>query len=491
MALPRRVAALPGAIAQSDEDLAQAAPGHRFLLYLRHWQDGSFEPYKDAKLGKDLFGPQKNEEARRLAEGRDAVLRETHSLPAGCRDQLAALVARQRALIAACDEAGYSVAATATAPFATGLGHEHPTENGFAFLTPYGLPYLAGSGIKGVLRKAAEQLALENDTQAASGWTWANVWWLFGFEGASGALWTETGSDTSGPPMRAAFEHDIEALAAQPDMQALVARVAARSVPHGDGATAVEAAQTRDFLVRLLREPAFRESVHLRGALEFWDAFPQPAGHSMTVEIMTPHHAGYLQDGKVPHEAEQPNPVTFLALPAGSRFDFFVRCAPARLPAGLLAEQRWRALLDAAFLHAFDVLGFGAKTSVGYGAMQRLQAGTPAGTATGGSSGRVAVAGAGAGGASPAASISAAPAPNEHRWPAAQLTFNPGKGEITARLQGRATAGLRGEAAQALLQALGPERAARLRGKKELKSVDVRVLEHGNSITLLGLAEPQ
>lgn len=52
-----------------------------------------------------------------------------------------------------------------TAPFATGLGLEHPVDNGFAFLTPYGLPYLAGSGVKGVLRQAANEL--HNDGDAA------------------------------------------------------------------------------------------------------------------------------------------------------------------------------------------------------------------------------------------------------------------------------------------------------------------------------------
>ena len=36
---------------------------------------------------------------------------------------------------------------------------EHPLENGFAFLQPYGLPYLAGSGVKGVLRQTARLLA--------------------------------------------------------------------------------------------------------------------------------------------------------------------------------------------------------------------------------------------------------------------------------------------------------------------------------------------
>ena len=52
-----------------------------------------------------------------------------------------------------------SLDATAIAPFTTGLGNEHPLENGFAFFNPYGLPYLAGSGVKGVLRQAARELA--------------------------------------------------------------------------------------------------------------------------------------------------------------------------------------------------------------------------------------------------------------------------------------------------------------------------------------------
>jgi CRISPR-associated protein Cmr6 len=36
----------------------------------------------------------------------------------------------------------------------------------------------------------------------------------------------------------------------------------------------------------------------------------------------------------------------------------------------LVREHRWQALLNAALTHAFDWLGFGAKTAVGYGAMQ-------------------------------------------------------------------------------------------------------------------------
>ncbi|MGH7268593.1 MAG: RAMP superfamily CRISPR-associated protein, partial [Candidatus Rokuibacteriota bacterium] len=40
------------------------------------------------------------------------------------------------------------------APFVTGIGQPHPLETGFAFLKPYGVPYLAGSGVKGAVRAA-------------------------------------------------------------------------------------------------------------------------------------------------------------------------------------------------------------------------------------------------------------------------------------------------------------------------------------------------
>ena len=45
-----------------------------------------------------------------------------------------------------------------------------------------------------------------------------------------------------------------------------------------------------------------------------------------------------------------------------------------RLAPDLAEADRWQALLRAAFEHAFAWLGFGAKTAVGYGAMQRDKA---------------------------------------------------------------------------------------------------------------------
>lgn len=43
-------------------------------------------------------------------------------------------------------------------PLVTGLGKEHPLESGMAFQKPYGVPYVAGSGVKGALRAACSRL---------------------------------------------------------------------------------------------------------------------------------------------------------------------------------------------------------------------------------------------------------------------------------------------------------------------------------------------
>jgi len=45
----------------------------------------------------------------------------------------------------------------ATAPFVTGTGYEHPTENGFLFHHTFAVPYLSGSAVKGLVRGWAEE----------------------------------------------------------------------------------------------------------------------------------------------------------------------------------------------------------------------------------------------------------------------------------------------------------------------------------------------
>lgn len=213
--------------------------------------------------------------------------------------RMSALAERQAA-IAGTRPHSYLFDAIATAPFATGLGNEHPLENGFAFLNPYGLPYLPGSGVKGVLRQAARELA-SGDWGDAQGWNADAITALFGLQSQDG------------------------------DRQ-----------------------QTR-------------------GALSFWDVIPQIKGDSLAVEIMTPHQKHYYQDGHNPHDSGQPIPITFLTVPPGSGFTFHLVCNLQLLQQTapeLAKDQRWKSLLAAAFQHAFNWLGFGAKTAVGYGAME-------------------------------------------------------------------------------------------------------------------------
>ncbi len=71
--------------------------------------------------------------------------------------------------------------AKSIAPFCTGLGNEHPIENGFSFLHPYGLPYLSGSGVKGIIRRAAHELAADKTSNIELNEASINA--LFGEEG--------------------------------------------------------------------------------------------------------------------------------------------------------------------------------------------------------------------------------------------------------------------------------------------------------------------
>ncbi len=97
------------------------------------------------------------------------------------QEQTKALVARQQTLIDSIDTTlKLSIPAKSLSPFMTGMGMEHPLENGFAFLQPYGLPYLAGSGIKGVLRQTARLLAEDAFGEGTHGFNKVTIETLFG-----------------------------------------------------------------------------------------------------------------------------------------------------------------------------------------------------------------------------------------------------------------------------------------------------------------------
>ncbi len=261
---------------------------------------------------------------RNDAAARDAWKR-VCTLTPGDRACMRKLVERQSALAAspAAAAALLTLDAISTAPFTTGLGNEHPLENGFAFLNPYGLPYLPGSGVNGVLRQAAREL--------------------------SSGDWGDTGGWTTD-----------------------------KSLTHAVGKQQVKFSVV-DALFGLESDDGDKE--HQRGALMFWDVLPLLAGDSLQVEVTTPHQSHYYQqrrdarsgDSTSPHDSGQPNPIHFLTVPPGSRFVFHVRCDLPfleRLAPELARDGRWQGLLKVAMAHAFQWLGFGAKTAVGYGALR-------------------------------------------------------------------------------------------------------------------------
>ena len=316
-----------------DQNFKDTAPGHRFGLYFQGWEKGF----------QSISGESKKEVLDHLS----GLSQDTQAL-------LNALRQRQSRLAQAQGADVLSLPAKATAPLTTGLGNEHPLENGFAFLNPYGVPYLPGSGVKGVLRRAAEQLALfEADSQ---GWDIVAVWWLFGFEPTATYL---TGPTQNTPrPLRDEAQHWRDSYPGQVDRQRLHAFVE-RYAAHDERGTAEE------WLATLPQQAKQREQVRNRGALCCWDVFPQL--ERLRVDILNPHHTQYYQNGQTPHDAENPVPVFFLTLPSGSGFEFHIHCQTARLPEGLRTE--WAPLVQAALNLAFDWLGFGAKTAVGYGHM--------------------------------------------------------------------------------------------------------------------------
>jgi CRISPR-associated protein Cmr6 len=300
----------------------------RFGMYLKLWGVNRRTHellWETFDVGFEVRG-RDHQEREVKYENKVAALSDAKRLTDIDRQAMSALLHRQRQLFGtgAASEASLCLEALAIAPFTTGLGNEHPLENGFAFLNPYGLPYLPGSGVKGVIRQAARELA-SGDWGDRQGWT-----------------------EDKGYPLIVGGKRVLDSRK-QPVMLSQADVLFGRETNGGD-------------------------SNHVRGVLSFWDVIPQIKGDSLLVEIMTPHQTHYYQHGATPHESGQPTPISFLTVPPGSAFVFYMRCdlpLLGRLAPDLVQDGRWRALLKAAFAHAFDWLGFGAKTAVGYGAMER------------------------------------------------------------------------------------------------------------------------
>lgn len=332
--------AMPGYLA----GLVQAGelpPGHAFFMYFRGTMTPEEAAARSERRRRDKEFKKTHDERKPWlfdAEGKRDGLKEVIDAARKAGGALAdQIAARQSELASECGAERFAFQLTSA--LTTGTGIEHPLENGFSFLWPYGIPYLPGSAIKGTLRRAAEMLAtgeangLVAEAQKRPKWTWPAIWWLFGFDSTSKQMSPE-GDD-------ALLEAWLKRGAAEGNSQLSVAEFKAK-----------------------LREPKLQRTIHARGALEFWDCFPKG---DMKVDIMNPHARSYYQGGGGPAECENPVPIYFLTVAPGATMKFHVRAADEWLPQGL----DWPPLLRSAFALAADWLGFGAKTAVGYGALQR------------------------------------------------------------------------------------------------------------------------
>ncbi|NLV24431.1 MAG: type III-B CRISPR module RAMP protein Cmr6 [Deltaproteobacteria bacterium] len=315
------------------------SPGHRFGLFFKCWKS----------------------DWNRDDEGKKDGLKQVLELKTPVKDLIKALRLRQAAQAQTFSKGLYQISALSESPFMTGIGMEHPVENGFAFLNPYGIPYLPGSGVKGVLRRVAEELALDNSL--GDGWDLGAVWCLFGFE--AGSLYL-TGKprpplDEVAPKWWEKYNNNIDKLATSPWLAAWM-----EGLLRGQDRD-IYLSRPKEFLQALAKEKKVREKISFRGALSFWDVLPEPGGGQLGMDILTPHYIDYYQGSSPPNDSGKPVPNPFLVMPPGSRFTFYVQCDSNRLPEAL--AKSWQDLLTKAFEHAFDWLGFGAKTAVGYGQM--------------------------------------------------------------------------------------------------------------------------
>lgn len=126
--------------AQDEKPWTQANGAHQGLI---------FDKFGDAWTHneRDAIGWEFN---KPVGKGQPVWLTKFAKRVPGDKDQLAEACERQRVLVEA--QGGKVLLLKNTTRFVTGMGRNHPIENGFAWHHTLGTPYLPGSSLKGVLR---------------------------------------------------------------------------------------------------------------------------------------------------------------------------------------------------------------------------------------------------------------------------------------------------------------------------------------------------
>jgi CRISPR-associated protein Cmr6 len=116
----------------------------------------------NAGLWYDKFCDQWSEEWDGLGEsGKKNWIEGVTKKPVGDPRLINEIIERRLNLISGCG--GFALHLKTEGPFVTGLGRNHPVENGFAWHQTLGTPYLPGSSVKGVVRSWAKIWEEEKD----------------------------------------------------------------------------------------------------------------------------------------------------------------------------------------------------------------------------------------------------------------------------------------------------------------------------------------
>lgn len=93
----------------------------------------------------------------------------------------------------------------------------------------------------------------------------------------------------------------------------------------------------------------------LKGQVIFFDALPKKLPE-FEEDITNVHYPEYYRNGKPPADNQSPNPIKFLTLKAGTEFNFYY-----------IDESKIYSTIKEDIIKASKIIGFGAKTSIGYG----------------------------------------------------------------------------------------------------------------------------
>lgn len=200
-----------------------------------------------------------------------------------------------------------------------GLGAPHPQETSMTLHHIYGIPYIPGSALKGVMRH------------------WAILKFAEMYKTLPGKKETP-------------FEEAV--------------KVVSQSLEHGENlGISIICKFENDENYRLERI-AFSETVDMfgtrknQGKIIFLDAYPS-GNINLKIDIMNPHYPDYYSKSKHPGDWQQPKPIQFLAV-EDTKFVFYL---------GIRKNESFDLLRKASllFINALCEHGIGAKTSLGYG----------------------------------------------------------------------------------------------------------------------------